>query len=233
MAFQRGTGFVGLQQYLNANQAQAQSMGNRLADDVEKRGNEAMGAIDAQRAVTGRQIEAGTPTYNLAGLDPDEREYARTVATRGYTGPQDMGDTTALASQAQSASEQANLGATEAGRAVLLAQQAKGPYSLGARTLDAYLAGRGAGGRLEAAQGRFGDLQKYLTGAQQQVADQVSGAKAQTATVQGQFAATPQSTYYPTQAPQPTYAPGVGGQYQRHFDNVSRENDLRRRGLRP
>lgn len=197
MPYQRGSGFVGLQQYLGANQEAAQRMGNQIAQGVEQQGQASQNAIDAQRQQAQQQIAAGTPQYeapNYEGMSQDEAwgaQAARRSTPITYTGPQDMGNVDALATQAQAAQQQAQLAGTEAGRAVLLSQQNPGQYGLGARTLDSFLVGRGAGARLDNASSRFGDLQRYLSGAQQQVASAAQAGQQQAGDVAARIKAEP------------------------------------------
>ena len=220
MPYQRGSGFVGLQQYLNANQEAGQRMGDELASQVEQQGAAAQGAIDAQRALTEQQIAAGVPQFNPYGLEPDEIVAAQANAAKGYAGPQDMGNVDAIATQAQEAQQAAKLAGTEAGRSVLMQRAGNAAPTVGGRSLDAALASRGAGNRLAAASSRFGDLQKYLTTAQAGVAESVKGAQEQTKKVQGQYAALPTPQYAPPAAPTaPRVDPRVSGNQQVTEDN--------------
>lgn len=228
MPYQRGSGFVGLQQYLGANQEQAQRMGNNLAQQVEQQGQAAQGAIDAQRQQAQQQIAAGTPQYvapDYSGMSRDEAwdaQHARAAPT--YTGPKDMGNVDALNTQALEAQQQAQLAGTDAGRAVLLQQGAQGPYGLGARTLDAFLAGRGAGARLNAAASRFGDLQKYLGTAQQGVADAATAAQQQAQQVADRYRSEPRVAM-------PPKPHGVGRRDP--TDDLPQPERLDRRSIRP
>jgi hypothetical protein len=203
MPYQRGSGFVGLQQYLGANQQAGQQLGNQLATQVEQQGMAAQGAIDAQRAAMEKQIAEGTPGFNTYGLEPDEVAAMRERVQQGYTGPTSMSNSNAdtLSRQAIDAQSLARMGGSDAGRAVLLqrGQQTAAPYNLGARSLDAALAGRGGGQRLAQAASRFGELQKYLGTAQQGVADSVKAAQERTRATQAQVAATPLPSYGPAQ----------------------------------
>lgn len=200
--YQRGSGFVGLRDYLNANPEAGQRMGNELATQVEQQGAAAQGAIDTQRGLIEQQIAAGTPTLNTYGLDTGEVEALRSMPP-AYTGPQDMGNVDALNAQALQAQQAAQLGGTDAGRSVLMQRSGTAAPTVGGRSLDAALAGRGAGNRLAAATSRFGELQKYLSGAQQQVGAKVQGAKEQTARVREQIAAMPAPQFAPSAPPPP------------------------------
>jgi hypothetical protein len=185
MAYQRGTGFVGLQQYLGANEEQAKQMGQRLVGQVNAEGQAAQGAIDAGVKTFNDAATAGTPTYG--GL-PDSQNLPGTadiylqgkVAGSTYTGPKTLGNTEALAKGAAGAAQTAGLASTDAGRATMLAKQATGSYGLGQRSLDAALAGRGGGAELDAATAKYSKLQDYLgtakTGAEARAAQGVTDA---------------------------------------------------------
>lgn len=225
MSFQRGSGFIGLQQYLNANRQQAEEMGNRVAAGVEQAGAAAQGAIDQRRAEVEGQIAQGVPqgpgsTY---GLEPDEVAAMRAngIAGANYTGPQDMGNVDALSEQAGKAQQQARLAGTDAGRATLLRQGAgPAPYSTGQSMLDSFLVGRGAGQRLDAAASRFGDLQKYLGTAQEGVAASAKGAQDRAKAVRAQYEAIGVPTYAAPAAPAQQPYPG-----QPYVDNAKRVED--------
>lgn len=203
MAYQRGTGFVGLQQYLNANQEAAQRMGQGLAQQVNAEGQAVTGAIDAAGQDFNQQAEAGTPTYQAApyGLETGEdTAYHDTAAANAtYKGPTTLGNTENLAKQANAASQTANLASTDAGRATLLAKGAQGQYGLGARTLDSYLAGRGGGEALQQATSKYAKLQDYLGTAKTQAEARAQQGVADAAAVKGQYVANrPQHTYAPS-----------------------------------
>lgn len=185
MAYQRGTGFVGLQSYLGANEEQGRKMGQGLIGQVNAEGQAAQGAIDQGVKTFNDAAAAGTPTYG--GL-PDSQNLPGTaelylqgkVAGSTYTGPKTLGNTDALSKGAAGAAQTAGLASTDAGRATLLAKQAKGSYGLGARSLDAALAGRGGGAELDAATTKYAKLQDYLgtakTGAEARAAQGVTDA---------------------------------------------------------
>lgn len=196
-SYQRGSGFVGLRDYLQANPEAGQRMGDQLAAQVEGQGQAAQGAIDTQRGLVEQQIAAGTPQYaapDYAGMSKEEAwdaQALRRATPAPYTGPKDMGNVDALNTQALQAQTAAQLAGTDAGRAVLMQRAGTAAPTVGGRSLDAALAGRGAGNRLAAASSRFGALQKYLSGAQQGVADKATAAGAQAAQVQQQIQAEP------------------------------------------
>jgi len=159
---QRGSGFVGLQNYLGLNQQAGQRMGNELAQQVEQQGSAARGAIDTaaqdfrQRAGVGQQ-------YGAIGSSPDAMRNVE-QANRVLGGPTQFGDTSALALQAANAQRTAQMAGSGAGRQVLLAKQygQGGNYTTGARMLDSALAGRGGGDRLQNAVGAYSKMREYL-----------------------------------------------------------------------
>lgn len=211
MAYQRGTGFVGLQQYLGANDEQAKRMGQGLIGQVNAEGSLAQTAIDQGVKNFDAGAAAGTPTYTglSTGLETGEEaaDLAGKAAGSVYTGPKvlgDVADVDGLRRRAAGAAQTAGLASTDAGRSTLLAKGATGSYGLGARSLDAYLAGRGGGAELEAATTKYAKLQDYLGTAK-------TGAEARG--VQGVAdAAAVSKKYTDTPLPQYTYGPGpVGG----------------------
>jgi hypothetical protein len=230
MPYQRGSGFVGLRDYLNANPEAGQRMGEAIASQVEQQGQAAQSAIDAQAGLIQQQIAAGTPQYaapDYSGMSRDEAWDAQALHRStpvAYTGPKDMGNVDALGTQAVEAQTAAQLAGTDAGRAVLMQRSGNAAPTVGGRSLDAALAGRGAGNRLAAASNRFGELQKYLSNAQQGITDKAAAAGAQAAQVQQQIRNEPR-------VPMPSAPRGVG--------RMDPTNDLRpierldRRGMRP
>lgn len=164
MAYQRGSGFVGLQQYLNANRQQGAAMGGAVAGRIE---GAQQGVRDEGAGVMAglqQAVDAGTPQY----LEPNSvGDAERKAAATRYTGPEGLTDAqiAGLNASADKAEETARLGATDAGVATLLQQQyGQGYTGVGGRSLDAALARRGAGERLDAAPKGMAGLRSYLGG---------------------------------------------------------------------
>lgn len=156
--YQRGTGFVGLNQYLGLNRGAAGQMGNALAQQAEQQGAAAQGAIDTATSKANEAVKAGG-------------------TGQGYSGPTGLGDMATLYGQAAGAQNYANALGNNAGRATLLGQQ-YGANTWGGGQLDAALAGAGAGGqRMAAAQGKYGKLLEYLGNAQQGVQQRAADAR--------------------------------------------------------
>lgn len=183
---QRGSGFVGLRDYLNLNRQQGEAMGNTLANRVEQETAAARGAVDAASADFASKVQAGTPVEPTmpTGLDSAEQEawMRNNVTGIQYAGPKDFGavaDTKALASGLDKAATTAQLSTTDAGRGLLLNRNG----TVGGRMLDGALAGRGGGERLATAGKGYDKLRDYLgmaqTNANAQVAQGEATAKGQ------------------------------------------------------
>lgn len=172
----RGSGFVGLGQYLQANQQQAQQMGNAIAQGIEQEGAATKQATDD--AVRTFNDAAGvSATYNTLGGAPGSYGAAPAAmanvdtANRVLAGPQELGgvvDVDALNARASSLGDRARMGGSDAGVSVLMAQQGKGANTQGGRNLDSFLARRGAGERLDNAATAYGRLGSYVGAAQEQ-----------------------------------------------------------------
>lgn len=165
MAYQRGSGFVGLQQYLNANQQQAATLGGSVAGRIEGQQGEVRSAADATLGDVQQAAAAGTPTYT----DPVDMATAENRAAgvgTTYTGPQGLtsGQWNNLTGKADAVGKNAQYGTTDAGVATLLQQQYGNGYTgVGGRSLDSFLARRGAGERLDSAAGKGMEaLRSYL-----------------------------------------------------------------------
>lgn len=190
---QRGSGFVGLRDYLGLNRQQGEAMGNTLASQVEQEAAAARGAVDAAGATLKRKAEAAVPTYQSmpVGLDSAEEEAFRQArAGVGYTGPRELGDVAnvnELQTGLDKARQTGSLAATDAGRSVLLSQRGQGARTQGGRMLDASLAGRGGGERLEAATRGTDALRNYLGLAQTAAQGVTADAAARGAAVQDRY----------------------------------------------
>lgn len=182
MAYTRGSGFVGLTNYLGLNRQAGERMGEQLAQQVEGSTNAARGAVDAASSDFAQQVQAGTPTYQTGGNIYD---VAGRAASTQYGGP------TALSAQTVGGIEQkiadaqrmGQLAGTDSGRAALMG----GTGSQGGRMLDAALAGRSA--RLDQAARGYQGLRGYLGLAQSNAAGQVASAQKATEDVRAKYAA--------------------------------------------
>jgi hypothetical protein len=156
----RGSGFVGLTNYLGLNRQAGERMGQQLAQQVESSTNAARGAVDVASADFAQRSAAGMPGAMPYGLDAAERD-AWLSSAPVYTGPKQFGDVadlSAIEGQVATAERQGRLASTDYGRAALMG----GTGSQGGRMLDAALAGRGGGVRLEQAAKGYQGLRDYL-----------------------------------------------------------------------
>lgn len=230
MAYQRGSGFVGLQQYLNANQQQGAALGNSVASRLEGNiANTSSGVMsELNDAVAGVQAAANAvPGY----VEPTSREDADAKARAArYTGPQGLSAEKVAAARAgiSDVEQQGKYGQTDAGVATLLQQQYGNGYTgVGGRSLDAALARRGAGERLDNA-GKQGvaKLQQYLGTANQQAIEAGQQGLVNAATTRQQYENwQPQQTLGTPQR-NPIQTPGTmpdkPGRKRTAVDNVAR-----------
>lgn len=174
---QRGSGFVGLNQYLGLNQQAGQRLGEGLAQQVEQEGGAAQGEIDNTANLFRQQAGVGQQ-YGAIGSSPDAMRNV-VQANTVLAGPTALGDTSNLMQRAAGVEQRAQMVGSEAGRQALLGQQyGQGrTYGTGARMLDSALAGRGAGERLQQAGAGFGKLREYLGTAQKSAEGDAAGAR--------------------------------------------------------
>lgn len=188
-ATRRGTGFVGLQQYLGLNQGAAQRMGDTLASGVEAAGAGVQSDTQAAKAKALEAISQGSLAMPGEGTTAAQ---AKDKATRTYTGPMgmDAGTVTDLYGRAAGVQRQAQALGSNTGRATLLGQK-YGSTSWGGGQLDAALAGAGpSGARVSGAAGAYGRLLGQLGGAQstvQQAARTASDATSKAAKAYGEL----------------------------------------------
>lgn len=149
-----GTGFVGLAQYLGANQGGAQNMAGRLAGNVQREAGEAENAFSALKGGTFRSDapslkEANPELYARAGKEGDEAALAaRALQTNGGIGA-------ALTQQYGSA----------------------GGYGSGMRGFDTFLAGAAGGDKFQQLGGKYGGLDSYLGAMAQEYQPSAPGSK--------------------------------------------------------
>jgi hypothetical protein len=203
MAYQKGSGFVGLNQYLGANQQQAQQMGNtvagRLEGDIANTVSATQSGLDDAVSRVQSQAAAGTPQY-VAPTSQDDAD-AKLLAAR-YTGPHGLSaaDVAAARGGMDTATQQGKLGLNDAGVATLLQQQYGNGYTgVGGRSLDAALTRRGAGERLDKAGSSGVDkLKAYLGDATTKAIAAGEQGMMDAANVRGQIAAYNPTPYLDT-----------------------------------
>lgn len=180
-ASKRGTGFIGLQQYLGLNQGAAQRMAEGLTGEVEDAMGAFKGNVDTGVGKFGEQVSAGSAMGPTEDMLPGQ---LKALSQRKYTGPQGLGEVADMgALEAEKARVGNMVGAlgTNSGRAALLAQKYPGQgYGWGSQALDAALVGAGGGATLNQARGGWERLKGYLGKATTGAAEQVEAAKAGT-----------------------------------------------------
>lgn len=215
MAYQRGSGFTGLQQYLNANRGAAQQMGGELAAGLNKSAADVQNEINVGANAFTADAQAGTPQYDqttamLEGGVLGEQARNGGIQYRGPNTLRDVVDTGQLQTRVNAVGQQAELVGTDAGRATLLQQRyGQGYTGVGGRSLDAWLAGVGGGDAIANATTGISKLQSYLgtaeTDAAAKAAQGKGSADALSADYQSRF---PRSTTPYTVGPVGTQAGG-------------------------
>jgi hypothetical protein len=156
--------YANLQQYISANQPQAQEMGQKVAGNVEQAGQEATQKVE-QFGAQKPSVQAFDPNQYIQdapSLSAEQKQsYQATKQTGGYTGPKQLEQAQGYSEaqrSAQSATDKAKMAGTEVGQQELLSQTyARPTYTQGQKKLDQVL----LGGNEQAKQGLSGLSQKY------------------------------------------------------------------------
>lgn len=140
--------YANLQQYVSANQPQAQQMGAKVAQGVEQAGQEAQQKVEqfGQQKPTVAAFDPNQYIQNAPQLSQEQKQtYQQTKSTGGYSGPQSIEQAqgyTEAQKASQSASDKAKMAATEVGQQELLRQSYSRPsYTQGETKLDQVLLG--------------------------------------------------------------------------------------------
>lgn len=210
----RGSGFIGLQQYLGLNRGAAQRMGDTLAQQVEQQGGAALGQINTLAQQAQARL-GGQPTYTAptSAAEAAQRAAEAKKYAEGISG--ELGsaaDVSATEQAAAKAQQAAQFGTTDAGRSVLLGQQyGQSGYTQGGSMLDSFLAGRGGGARLEQANNAYGKLREFLGTARSNYATAANAARQNALGVSQQYGAyRPPAAAQPAPVAQPPRQPGLG-----------------------
>lgn len=193
MAYQKGSGFVGLRDYLGANRQAGQAMGQQVLGQVN---TAQQGVRDLGESTLGQlqqDVSAGVPTYSEPGSAEEAQARAGGAHGTVYRGPQGLTSEQygALTAGVDKAADVAGYGTTDAGVATLLQQQyGQGYTGVGGRSLDAALARRGAGAQLDAAaKSGIEGLRSYLGNVAGRAASTVEGGRERAADVRRQYGA--------------------------------------------
>lgn len=159
--------YANLQSYLQANQPQAQAMGQKLVSEVSNQGAEAQSKI-GQLAQAKPNVEAYDPSAVIANAptlsESQKQQYKTMKETGGYTGPQSQEQVSGYKeaqAAAQKASDAAKMAATEQGQQELLKKAYARPnYSGGQNKLDQVLlmGNQQATGKLSDLSKKYSDL---------------------------------------------------------------------------
>jgi len=174
-----GTGFVGLDRYLQANRSAAQAMAQKVGDTVAGKAGAAEQAITGAKDTFAAKSQAAAVTY-----DPSKAATAaqagdiqrQLVQAGGYQGPKDWAGAAVDVADVtkktvQGANAVAGLG-TQGGIASLLKESYNGGGGTsGGSALDAALTGAVGGGRFQELQGAYKDLSDRLISGQKSTED--------------------------------------------------------------
>jgi hypothetical protein len=156
------TGWVNVQNYLDANRSQADAMGNNLAGQLDKEATTAAGAADKYRADANTYATASKETLNPAYVtwfkELERIQGSKAGGNPGVldaymaTQPQKMlpnpnVSAPSMPSLPGKALEKIKAAGTPEGRAEMFAEKAGPSYNAGQSNLDSYLAGAGGGGQ--------------------------------------------------------------------------------------
>lgn len=158
--------YANLQKYIQANQPQAQQMGQNLSQNVESAGQQASQKVEqfGQQKPQVAEFDPNQYIQNAPQLSQEQKtQYQQTKATGGYTGPQQLEQAqgyTEAQKAAQEAANKAKMAGTESGQQELLKQTyARPDYTQGQVKLDQVL----LGGNQQAKQS-LGDLSQRYSG---------------------------------------------------------------------
>lgn len=157
--------YANLQQYIQANQPQAQEMGQKVAGDVQSKASEAESKLGQFEQAKPQAVQAFDPNQYIQDaprLSQEQKtQFQQQRKTGGYTGPQQLEQVSGYkeAQQAaQKASDAAKMAGTETGQQDLLKQTfARPSYTQGQVKLDQVL----LGGNQQAKQGLSDLSQRY------------------------------------------------------------------------
>lgn len=183
----RGPGFVDIGRLLSANRAGAQRMADSLQNSVREAGDAASKEIADAEKTFDDGVKAGTVVYNPATTSGD----AETQGQKTFSGPQTWEaagiNTGKIAQNAAAAQDKAANLANDYGRAALLREQVKGPYSAGMSGLDAALTGAAGGAALQQTVDTYKGLSQRLIDARGGAGAKVDKATKDSAAAAGQY----------------------------------------------
>ena len=186
---QRGTGFIGLDRYLEANRGAAQRMADNLLSPVAERGAGAQQGLEDAWKEFEEKKKGGTLTYDPANLTAAQ---AAERAGKTYDGPNSLSDVAGYGyarEQADKAAKDSRLLADGAGRQALLqdAYGKEGGYTPGMQRFDSFLTGAAGNGRFEELRSKYGSLSEKFGADNTAAQGQAKEAVAATDKARGQY----------------------------------------------
>lgn len=160
----KGSNFVGIHDYINANKNQADKLGNQVSGVIQNSADQAKGSINQLNQAADDQIKStgmlnddlsNKIANNPESLTQDERNTAKNTSKAQYSGPKDVTGFGDLYNNAQknvnTAQSNINNSGTEQGRMGLISQVNNKPRTQGMNVFDNTLLQAG-GGREKIAQ---------------------------------------------------------------------------------
>lgn len=202
-----GTGYIGLDQWLNLNRQQASGMADSLVSGINTKGTKAEGLLGDAVERLNYDVDGNRLTYDDTGLinkdgtpkadsvfEADKRaKDAQAIVDAGWAGPKGIdkyasyGDGRTVAAEAQ---RDASLATDQYGRQSLLQNQygKGGGYSLGQQRLDSALVGAAGGDKLDGAKAQWGGLLGKFDSAYGAANARIANVTAENARVAKQYA---------------------------------------------
>lgn len=203
--------FVGLKQYLDANRAQAQKLGNQVAGNLNQTVDDAKGAVGGVQGQFDEKVKGGQIGNFESALD-EGKGLINQAATQGkvtnegkqrfgeianaqYGGPKTLSEASDIyqpvSQKVQGAQNKANLTTSEEGKQELLRGMTKAPnYTSGAQRFDAYLLNDpNSRAKLDQARTSASALSGQLSQEEQVAAQKAQAAQAQAKSLQDQIRA--------------------------------------------
>ena len=180
--------YQNLDKYINANQAQGQQMGEKIAGDV---GSEITGAQNKVGSVVGQvqktsAFDPNSAISNAGSLTPDQQaNYKATKSTGGYTGPADIsglqGYGDAYTASQNAKVKQSALGSNVGQQELLKQSYASPSYSQGANKLDQVLVQGSTGGQaaMSGLANKYKDLSSQFDNQFNQASTDIAASQAQ------------------------------------------------------
>lgn len=188
---QRGSGFIGLDMYLEANRAKAGAMADELASSVASKGALAEKELADVQRLFAEGLQAGQLGFDEKDLTAEE---ARRRAGITYSGPTGLGEVKGYSEARQKAEEaerQAQGLTSLYGRQAALQEKygQGGGYTAGQQRFDAALSGAAGGQRFDELKSKYGSLSSAFDTAAKTAQGEAQGAIKSTQEAAGKYEA--------------------------------------------